>query len=370
MAKKKNGEIELLRFLFSVVIMLFHSTYIIDNAPFLRGSFAVEFFFIVSGFLMLKHIEKIEQKGDKIVSLGKETASFVLGKASAVLPEVVSGAVIAFAFILSTSNQRIKDILANSVNWFFDDVLLLRATGLGSSVNGQLWYISSMLVAMAFLYPLLRKNKEIMVNLIIPLGSLVLIGYLYRKYGTLFKPAEMGIFTMRGNVRAVAELGLGMLGYKASEYIRKINFSIFGRICISAIKWGLYGLVFWVMYRNIKLTDSVIPLIITAAVALSFSGASIEGGILNNKVSYFLGKLSLPLYVSHYCFVGPEKFCSLKNVLPEGLSSEKTLAIYVACAFANAFLIMALSAIYRKNREKIIKILKKIFISGKAVESK
>lgn len=366
MMNKKNGEIELLRFVFTVAVMLFHSSYIVDNMPFQRGNLGVEFFFIVSGFLMMRHIEKAEQKNQNALPLGKESCQYIFNKARAIFPEIIIGAAITFIFILFTSNQGIKYILANSVNWFFDDVLLLRATGVGSSINGQLWYISSMLLAMALLYPLTRKYKDIMTNLVIPLGPVLLIGYLYKAYGSILKPTEMGILTMRGNIRALAELGLGMTGYRICEHIKKINFNAFGKVCFSIFKWALYGIIFVVIFFDIYIIDSVIPLIIAAAVILSFSGISIESGIFNNKLSYFLGKLSLPLYVAHYCFVGPEKYSNLKNVLPDGLGNGKTLAIFIACSFVNALLIMTLAGLYRKNREKLIRICQKIFISSKA----
>lgn len=57
---KRNGKIELLRFLFAVIIVLHHSRQLLgdENCLFLGGSLGVEFFFIVSGYLMMSSIEK------------------------------------------------------------------------------------------------------------------------------------------------------------------------------------------------------------------------------------------------------------------------------------------------------------------------
>ena len=53
--KKRNGKIDLLRFLFAVIVLIYHSRYVVgdEKSLFLGGSFAVEFFFLVSGYLMM-----------------------------------------------------------------------------------------------------------------------------------------------------------------------------------------------------------------------------------------------------------------------------------------------------------------------------
>lgn len=57
--KKRNGSIELYRFLFALVIMVRHIKPLFVsngyNRLFGRGALGVEFFFIVSGYLMAKN---------------------------------------------------------------------------------------------------------------------------------------------------------------------------------------------------------------------------------------------------------------------------------------------------------------------------
>ena len=57
MTGKRNGKIDLLRFLFAVIIVLHHTRYLFgdEHCFFHGGSLAVEFFFIVSGYLMTAH---------------------------------------------------------------------------------------------------------------------------------------------------------------------------------------------------------------------------------------------------------------------------------------------------------------------------
>ena len=64
MRKQHNVTIDFLRFLFSVIVVLHHSRYVLgdDNCYFLGGSLAVEFFFFVSGYLLLVSADKAGRK--------------------------------------------------------------------------------------------------------------------------------------------------------------------------------------------------------------------------------------------------------------------------------------------------------------------
>lgn len=70
----RNGEIDFLRFLFSLIILLRHSSNIVGKEwyPFLGGAFAVEFFFIVSGYLMMASIQKCLQGGGQLFIRGRD----------------------------------------------------------------------------------------------------------------------------------------------------------------------------------------------------------------------------------------------------------------------------------------------------------
>ena len=51
---KRNGKIELMRFVFAIVIACFH----LNMGIFSSGMLAVEFFFIVTGYLLAKSLSK------------------------------------------------------------------------------------------------------------------------------------------------------------------------------------------------------------------------------------------------------------------------------------------------------------------------
>ena len=74
--KVRNGKIDFMKFLFAFIIVIHHSRNLVgdDVSPFFGGSFAVEFFFIVSGYLFLRTILKAP---DNTSEIGKETKNLI-----------------------------------------------------------------------------------------------------------------------------------------------------------------------------------------------------------------------------------------------------------------------------------------------------
>ncbi len=62
----RNYALDFYRFLFSCVICIMHFTAYMDfgdaHAPFCGGYLAVEFFFIVSGYMLMRHVEREKKK--------------------------------------------------------------------------------------------------------------------------------------------------------------------------------------------------------------------------------------------------------------------------------------------------------------------
>ena len=87
-SSKRVGEMEFLRFIFSIIIVFHHSRNFIGNETslFLNGAFAVEFFFILSGFLMMKSISRMN---DKYENLGMETVQFIKKKYLSLCPDMI-----------------------------------------------------------------------------------------------------------------------------------------------------------------------------------------------------------------------------------------------------------------------------------------
>ena len=159
-AKKHNGIISFWKFCFCMLIIIFHGNVFAANsgeALFSKGSIGVEFFFLVSGFLLAKTAFRRNEQEPNTENLGKETFHFIWKKYLFFLPYVF------FAGLLNLILQNVCGNIDLSQNVLsILDMLLLRMTGLKVNVIiGQVWYISAMLLSMMILYPLLRKYKKL-----------------------------------------------------------------------------------------------------------------------------------------------------------------------------------------------------------------
>lgn len=346
--KMRCGKIDFLRFIFSICIVLNHAKYIMPTKALARQfagfSFGVEFFFLVSGYLMMATIERAE--AGSTVSLGKETGAFLWRKVKVLYPELLISYMVGFGVIAAASSLNLGTLFFKS--WF--EAFALISTGLTGldeyTVVPVIWYVSSMLICMALLYPLTRRFKDKVINIVLPLVIVLVFGYMYRTYKTIRGPLSWTGVTMRGNLRALAELSLGMLCYGLTQKLKKVDFTKAGRIVLGALEIGLYAVVIGYMAMNkASVKDFLYLVALCAAVILTFSGKSIGHELFDNKICAWLGKYSVSLFCSHYVFC-----IQLEHLIPgfETLSWQLRLAAYMGVSFATGLGVMGLSALIRK----------------------
>lgn len=299
-SKKHNGIISFWKFCFCMMVIIYHANVLAthnESILFTKGSIAVEFFFLVSGFLMAK--TALTKKDDEdSENLGKETFHFIMKKVKVFLPYAL------FAGILGLIMQNIyeKMNIYDNVSSIWD-LFLLRMTGLkGNVINGPIWYISAMLLCMMILYPLLRKYKNNFIYLIAPLIILFGFGWLNQNYTSLRVPDMWIGFTYKGVIRAFIELTLGSTLYVICQKFQNINFTKFGSFVITIIEILGFLLPFFISQFVAKATkyDFIVVAILSISITLAFSEKTIELRLFNNKFFFWLEKLSLPLYLCHF----------------------------------------------------------------------
>lgn len=354
------GEIELFRFIFCIIIMCCHSSHYLipDVSLFLGGSFGVEFFFLVSGYLMMVSINK--RQNEPTVNLGWETLAFLKKKTQSFYPELCISFVIAFVFQCAAKKLTLIDIAKLFSQSFFELILVSR-TGIGAnSINGVVWYIQSMLLCMAILYPMIRRFPDMMKHIVMPLTGLFLIGHLVHVYGNLREPHKWLNFTYKGNLRAMAELCLGAsLIPPAVAYLKKLRFRTGGKLLLTFVKWCCWLSV--IAYSYIVTSkckqDAFMLVLLGVAVTLAFSGQCLDVKLYQNKLVLFLGKFSLPLYLNHVYYSH-----YLNKFLPSGLRFRYQFLIYVICSVLTALVVMALANCIRKLLPNVKKNLKTLLL--------
>jgi len=356
-ATVRNGKIEFWRFIFSVIIVIHHSRALLGdaNCMFLGGSLAVEFFFLVSGYLMMASIAK---KKDPPVALGSETLEFIGRKMKGLLPELIVAYIVALTFASVVAKSNLEEIVMMFASSFFE-VTQLKMSGLpAQALNGVTWYISSMLLCMAILYPLIRKFPNVMTRVVAPLVALLLLGYMAANYTAPRAPVTWLGLTYKGNLRAMAEICLGVMCYFAARRLSSLSLSVVGKILIMLAEWACHIFAIWYMYTQ-KATnaDYYVILIMMIGVTLSFSHQGIDAKFFDCKFFAMLGRWSLPLFLCHTFFAQ-----RLGKVLPKGLSNDQKMAVYLLCAVVAATAVHLISKLLKKCGPKMGAVARRVLL--------
>ena len=252
--RQKNGSVELLRFLFTSVIIFFHINLdlwdqqkvigLVGGAPvtfFKHGNIAVEFFFLVTGWLMAASVYRkirgaggsseaspagagirIRQKAtiwtralESLRDTLGETAHFVGHKARAILPYYLT------ACALTPLMRLVTDRSLTPVYFLkrLPSLLFLERLGLGKAFIGCTWYLSSMMLALCLAYPLCRRFYRFYTCFAGPVLGCLLLWAMVAQTGSLGDIGDWFYITYKTNVRAFAEISIGAASFECSRLL-------------------------------------------------------------------------------------------------------------------------------------------------------
>lgn len=365
MGKKINGEIELLRFVFAIGVVLVHSRNLFGEEwrYFLKGSFGVEFFFIVTGFFLAKSVSK-KNEGGIPRNLVKETLQFISKKVCAIYIELMLAAVFGLIFIFLTSTLPKKEVLLIFFQSIPYDYLLLFATGFWkNNINVPVWYLSTMLLCTAIYYLILRMTPEWLKKIGIPIVSMCLLGWMIKESGSILGPVIWTGLTFRGNIRGFAEIGIGITTYFVVQELGNITFSKISKIAFAIFKWiSLIVIIRWICVGS---TNKLLPLyfvLLVFSLVIVFSQQAFDSKIYQNRGCYYIGQISMPLYLCHYYFCSSEKeLASLNNILPVDMEPWKKITVLLVVSVVTAIVIKIWANWIRKSG--ILMKIKALFIS-------
>lgn len=209
MKHEKNLVIDFWRLVFSIIIVLYHTVYFKECCGyfpiFRNGYIGVEFFCIVSGFLMVKSSYKVDPHA---ALAGKETIRFLLRKIRSILPYWIFASFLYLGIRLlgiESGYKAMEDIFFSI--WSF---LFLQKSGLApfALVNVG-WYVSSMLMCMLILYPLCVRNRDIFIHVLSPAVSICIYSLFSLRYRHIAIGTDWYSFINSGTLRVCGGLCLG-----------------------------------------------------------------------------------------------------------------------------------------------------------------
>lgn len=306
MAKKRNGEIELLRMFFTIAVLLLHSNYVSngEDMPYFYGGWlGVEFFFIVSGYLMAAYEDCLPPDKRKI---GSQTWRFIAKKATRLYPYLIFATITQFiGWSIHTESGlfsvgKIKLAITALLNLIFPYSLGFK----DFFYVGFSWYLSAMIYAMFILFPLLRINRNAFVGIIAPLVTVFGLGFYSFHYSNLGYVNQANFILSNGLIRGLAEISLGCICYSASKKMRNIMFTKMGGYILSFIEISCMFVVAAriIFLRNVGSVDFVVLALIAIVATISFSGKSKTAFEISGKLANFSGNFSLALYLNSNCW--------------------------------------------------------------------
>ncbi len=345
---KRNGKIELMRFLFSVMVALYHLKCILkdDLTVFSNGFMAVEFFFIVSGYLMAKSLSKY--KGRPNGGIVKTSLVFAGKKYISIMYYYVVSCIITsiawIPYFHLTIGRWVMKVFESIPNF-----LLLQMFGF-ETANWCVptWYLSAMVIVIFILTPILIKYHKIYSVYIAPVLSLFLLGFMYNQCGTFNHYTWDGYINF-GLIRAFAEISLGCTCYYVVEsgVLKRINKRFLSFIALAAY---FISFIFMIGAYKSNVQFSVIILLIIAVIITFYNKDTFTS--LNNKFIYFLGKLSFPIYLCHSVC----RFYITKYIDPDSMPIYLYIFIYLILVVVLSIICMlggdGLKRLFNKLSEK------------------
>lgn len=303
---KRNGKIELFRFIFCICVLMFHlGKYLIGEpslkkgvhlALFPHGAIGVEFFFLVSGYLMAKSIAK---KQDVKENIFKSTFDFMKRKYFSIFPYhlfATGVVIILILFNLPTVQEMISYIIKS-----LPTIFLVQICGfpLGNS-NHVTWYLSAMLVSMLLIYPICKKNYKFFVRFVAPALVIFFVGYQAIEFGYLTGVGKKTPFGYKSLIRAISEISLGIMSYDISGWLAdRFKDNRGAKYLLHIVEFGCYFLTLaYVMLTMSKKYEFVALALLFIAITITFSNLTTMEK-MNTKFIYFLGNSSLLIYLNH-----------------------------------------------------------------------
>jgi len=348
---KRNGYIDFIKFFFAIMVAEFH----LKSGIFLNGRLAVEGFFIISGFLMMKTIEKQNRASAELLqpSLARSTASFLWRKYVALFYYLIPAILV--GFIVNSLHKQIGFVEnLQRIPMLIFEVFPLRLLGVkGTFVLGVSWYFCAMFAALAILYPCCKKFKSGFSSFGCLMISAVCYGTLAHHYGHLALVGEYfanGLINV-GIVRGVAGCSLGCVLYELSKVVANKKPTTLARVLFTILELGSFAYFIYVAHNKADVYAYLAIVSIFIFLFIGINGLSFTSYLWNPKWTKPLGTMSTLIVVSHYYWV-----YYLKKLLGKNFMFTPQVLWYVLAVALTCVVVYILGVLLKKLCAKLSKV--------------
>lgn len=295
--KTKNNDIQLFKFVYSCVIVLYHLAS--NTAIHFKGGYCgVEYFLLTAGLFLFLSFERGEELGRQRTPgqyLAKRFCRFFPWSFTAFLFSVFVRRVLISP---TTSIVAWVDYFASDI-W---EILMVKWNGMNNNVhllNGPAWTLSAMLIVGFLIWSFLYYYKKHFVNLILPITLLLGFGY-WMHLPSADTEKWIG-FTTFGTFRTWLIFCLSAYCVPIGKKLAKIPFNKAGKILLTVAEVLIHAFALVVMIaRAERYYQWLLTLLFMISIAIAMSGHSYIAKVLENvKLVDWLGDLSMSVYLVH-----------------------------------------------------------------------
>ena len=291
MTRTRVAPPEFWRFFFILFICFLHfeedvydKVHLIANA----GYLGVDFFLLLSGFVvsMNHHISPINS-----------VFQYTIKRVKKIYPDFLFAIILMFVLWLLLDNENGVLGIAGHIfstkyqfvfaNAFYPVELEMRS----------IWFLSYWLVGIIILATVLKRNYLRLAGVV----ALSFMSWHVFNKGSLFNDSAIPEFLWSVRlIKCVSQVIIGALAFDAYLHLKDIKFSKLGKFVLSAIEIASVLFVIFIMAKKGRnLMDYEVCIAFIIIIILSFLNNTFLSRILDNRLSVFLGKLSLPIYLYH-----------------------------------------------------------------------
>lgn len=306
MNTKKNYYIELLRFVFCLIILLHHSGLVsADGGGMLpSGGVIADAFFMLTGYFACANLVKNAGSIDKPFMY---SVKYTYGKIKRVFPYAAFGtAIIYFLEVIHIREFYISDI-ARRLYYFVVELLLLPMTGIMKTDllnyrNAPLWFISAMMIALPIVMYASLKIKAVFSKFIVWVLPIAIQIWMVVRFGGALPWMDKVGFVCSGLIRGISSIMMGFGIYYVSKALAKRCSSDGEKksIMLTITELVLLAIVMvWIVTGIGGYMEVVALYLIAISLTLTLSGVTYTSKL---QVPAFasLGALSMPVYCTHW----------------------------------------------------------------------
>lgn len=285
----RNSAVEFLRFFISITVVLHHFT---PYSP--SGYLGVDFFFLLSGFFLMDYYAKdATASEDPALAAVKYTKKRYL--------RLFPYYLLAF-FLSNILSVCLWDSrpLESSIMDTFWEITMLEAFGdfTENLLVGPGWYCSALIIAGFFVYFLLSKYRKTYLYIIAPSSLFLIFGWMLHNFGQLNRWLQFDTFISTGTLRGFAEMGLGCISYQIYVVLRAKNWG--NKVVNTILELACFSYIVYIIFvAGPSAKDFVCVFAMATLIVSLFLGKSLWSKILDNRLSRFLGWVSIGIYLNH-----------------------------------------------------------------------